>query len=144
MFETNYNNCTVKSSEKIYVAAVEVHTKKERQDETQLTTKIDGFSECHLPLNANVLFLQVFVESHPVYDQTQSSGAVFFFTLLITLLCLPIFAVKNITKISHHVTGSKSKELVKEAVPYLPKFHIYIYIYIFFYIFFCTTVKFLK
>jgi len=111
-----------------------VHTKKERQDETQLTTKIDGFSECHPPLNVNVLFLQVFVESHPVYDQTQSSGAVFFFTLLITLLCLTIFAVKNVTKISHHVTGSKSKELVKEAVPYLPKFHIYIFFIFFNYI----------
>jgi hypothetical protein len=71
--------------------------------------------------------LQIFVESHPVYDQTQSSGAVFFFTLLITLLCLPIFAVKNITKISHHVTGSKSKELVKEAVPIFDKNSRYIY-----------------
>jgi hypothetical protein len=31
-------------------------------------------------------------------------------------------AVKNVTKISHHhVTGSKSKELVKEAVPTLAK-----------------------
>jgi len=31
---------------KIYVAAVEVLRKKERQDETQFTTKIDGFLRC--------------------------------------------------------------------------------------------------
>jgi hypothetical protein len=31
---------------KIYVAAVEELTKKERQDETQFTTKIDGFLGC--------------------------------------------------------------------------------------------------
>jgi hypothetical protein len=43
---------------KIYVAAVEeALRKKERQDETQFTTKIDGFGpEFHPPLNANVLF----------------------------------------------------------------------------------------
>jgi hypothetical protein len=36
--------CTGRSSRgKIYVAAVEVLRKKERQDETQFTTKIDGF-----------------------------------------------------------------------------------------------------
>jgi hypothetical protein len=29
------------------------------------------------PLNANVIFLQGFSESHPVYDQTQGIGAVF-------------------------------------------------------------------
>jgi hypothetical protein len=48
--------------------------KKERQDETQFTTKIDGFP----PLNANVLLCRCFFESHAVYDQTQGSGAVFF------------------------------------------------------------------
>jgi hypothetical protein len=31
---------------KIYVAAVEALRQKERQDETQFTTKIDGFLEC--------------------------------------------------------------------------------------------------
>jgi hypothetical protein len=61
---------------KIYVAAVEALKIKDRQDETQFATKIDGF---HPPLNANVLFSKVFFESHPVYDQTQGSGAVFFF-----------------------------------------------------------------
>jgi hypothetical protein len=43
MFETNYNSCTVRSSENIYVGAVEALRKKERQYETQFTTKIDGF-----------------------------------------------------------------------------------------------------
>jgi hypothetical protein len=32
---------------KIYVATVEALKKKERQDETQFTTKIDGFSQSH-------------------------------------------------------------------------------------------------
>ncbi len=44
--------------------------KKERQDETQLITKIDGLLSFISPLlNANVLFLQVFVEPHPLYDE---------------------------------------------------------------------------
>jgi hypothetical protein len=34
--------------------------------------------EFHPALNVNVLFCTVFLESHPVYDQTQGSGAVFF------------------------------------------------------------------
>jgi hypothetical protein len=62
---------------KIYVAAVEALRKKERQDETQFTTKIDGFLSFKPPLNANVLFSRFFFECHPVYDQTQGSGAVF-------------------------------------------------------------------
>ncbi len=41
---------------KIYVTAVEALRKKDRQDETQFTTKIDGFLSFTLPLNANVLF----------------------------------------------------------------------------------------
>jgi hypothetical protein len=65
---------------KMYIAAaVEVLRKKERHDETQFTTKIDVFFLVSSPLNANVLLsIQVFVESHPVYDQTQGFGAVFF------------------------------------------------------------------
>ncbi len=44
---------------KIYVAAaVEALRKKERQDETQFTTKIDG--EFHPQLNANVAFFAGF------------------------------------------------------------------------------------
>ncbi len=72
---------------KIYVAAaVEALRKKERQDETQFTTKIDG--EFHPQLNANVpFFSRFFFESHLVYDQTQGSGAVFVLLLRITLRC---------------------------------------------------------
>jgi hypothetical protein len=45
---------------KIYVAKVEALREKERQDETQFTTKIDDFLSFTPTLNANVLFLQVF------------------------------------------------------------------------------------
>jgi hypothetical protein len=52
--------------------------KKERQDETQSPTKIDGFCEFQPQLNANnVLFCRLKKKSYPVYDQTQGSGAVF-------------------------------------------------------------------
>ncbi len=62
---------------KIYVA-VEALVKKERQDETQSPTKIDGFCEFQPQLNANnVLFCRLKKKSYPVYDQTQGSGAVF-------------------------------------------------------------------
>jgi hypothetical protein len=59
---------------KICVSAVE----KERQDETQFTTKIDGFLSfipCWMLL---YFFWRLFFESYPVYDQTQGSGAAFF------------------------------------------------------------------
>jgi hypothetical protein len=58
---------------KIYVSAVEALRKRGKQDETQ-------FCEFQTPtpaFYANVLFLQVFFESHSMYDQTQGSGAVF-------------------------------------------------------------------
>ncbi len=58
----------------IYLAAVEAVRKKERQGETQ---EPRWFSEVRSPLNANVLFRRIFFESHPVYDQTQGTGAVF-------------------------------------------------------------------
>jgi hypothetical protein len=61
---------------KIYVAAVEARRKKERQDETRFTTKIDGFLS-FTPLWMQRYFFAGFFESHPGYDQTQSSGAVF-------------------------------------------------------------------
>jgi len=44
---------------KIYVAAVEALRKKERQDETQLTTKIDSFLS-FIPCWMLMYFLQVF------------------------------------------------------------------------------------
>jgi hypothetical protein len=50
----------------VAAAAVEARSrkKKERHDETQFTTKIDGFLSFVPPLNANVLVLQVSFESH--------------------------------------------------------------------------------
>jgi hypothetical protein len=45
---------------KIYVAAVEALRKKERGDETQFTTQIDGFLSLIHPLNAHVLFCSFF------------------------------------------------------------------------------------
>ncbi len=44
---------------KRYVAVVEALGKKERQDETQFTTKIDGFLSFTPSLNANVFVLLV-------------------------------------------------------------------------------------
>jgi hypothetical protein len=61
---------------KMSVAAVETFTKKERQGETQELSKLMVFS-VYPPLNANVLFCRVLFESHPVYDQTQGTGAAF-------------------------------------------------------------------
>ncbi len=65
---------------KIYTATEETLRKEERQDETQFTTKIDGFlsfiSSCMLMYFFVGVFF--FFESHPVYDQTQASGVVFF------------------------------------------------------------------
>ncbi len=58
---------------KIYVAAVEALREKERQDETQFTTKIDGFLSFIPPW-----MLMYFFKSQAVYDHTQGSGAVFF------------------------------------------------------------------
>jgi hypothetical protein len=59
---------------KIFVAPVKVGLlgRNERQDETQFTTKIDGF----LSFTSIVLFCPVVFEPHPVCDQTQGSCAV--------------------------------------------------------------------
>ncbi len=63
---------------KIYVTAVEALKKKERQDETLFTTKIDG-SMSFIPCWMLMYFFEgFFLKSHPVYDQTQGSDAVFF------------------------------------------------------------------
>jgi len=56
----------------LYVVAMEALRKKETQDETKLTTKIDGFLSFIPP------WMPSFFESHPVYDQIQGFGAVFF------------------------------------------------------------------
>jgi len=63
---------------KIHVTAVEVLTVKERQGENESNTKTYSFLSFIPALKANVLFLQVFKKSHPVYDHTQGYGAVFF------------------------------------------------------------------
>jgi hypothetical protein len=41
-FETNYSSCAGRRTLKIYVTPVGAARKKERQDETQFTTKIGG------------------------------------------------------------------------------------------------------
>jgi hypothetical protein len=61
----------------IYVTAEEALRKKERQDETLLTTKIDGFLSFIPCWMLMYFFLQVFKKSDPIYGQTQGSGAVF-------------------------------------------------------------------
>ncbi len=63
---------------KIYVTAVEVVRKNERQDETQFTAKINGFLSVVVPcLNANVLFCRFFFLKNLTLcnDQTQGSSA---------------------------------------------------------------------
>jgi hypothetical protein len=55
---------------KIYAATVEALKKKERQGETQFTTK----TEVSLPFEWDFLF---YFESHSIYDQTQGSSVVF-------------------------------------------------------------------
>ncbi len=50
---------------KIYVAALKALLKKERQDETQFTSKIDGFWNSS-PLNANVFFFAGFLKIPPI------------------------------------------------------------------------------
>jgi hypothetical protein len=70
---------------KIYVAGVEALRKKEREVKTgwsQFVIKIDGFFEFqnppYLPFWMVIFFFPVlFLEIHPVYDQTQGSGVVF-------------------------------------------------------------------
>jgi hypothetical protein len=55
---------------------VEALRKEERQDETQFTTKIDGFLSFIPPWMLMYFFASL--KSHPLYDQTQGSSAVFF------------------------------------------------------------------
>jgi hypothetical protein len=56
---------------KVYAASVEALKKKEREGETEFTTK----TEVPPPLNnVNVFF---FFETHPIYDQTQGSSVIF-------------------------------------------------------------------
>jgi hypothetical protein len=57
---------------------VEALRKKERGDETQFPTKIDGILSFIPPWMLMYFFLQVFLRYHPLYEQTRGSGAVFF------------------------------------------------------------------
>ncbi len=58
---------------KIYVATVEALRKKKKD-----RVKQNEFPEFQTPpLKANVPFLHVFVESHPVYGQTRETDPVF-------------------------------------------------------------------
>jgi len=62
---------------KIYVALVEALRKKERRGETQKTINFDGFLSFTLSFFLMCCFAGLFFESHPVYDETQGTGAVF-------------------------------------------------------------------
>jgi hypothetical protein len=65
---------------KRYVVAVEALRKIGRWGETQFTTKIDGFLVPSSLWMLMFFFVQVFFWSHPVYDQTQCSDVIFYFT----------------------------------------------------------------
>ncbi len=82
---------------KTYVAAVEVLRKKERQDETQFTTKIDGF----LSFIANVLFCRFFKISPCVWPNSGFWCCVFL-TLWITLLSWASFGFGFHSSSSYH------------------------------------------
>jgi hypothetical protein len=62
-FETNYSTCTSGSSENICSSSGGAALRKKgRQDETQFTTKMNGFLSFTPPLNANVLFCRLFFD----------------------------------------------------------------------------------
>jgi hypothetical protein len=73
---------------KIYVVAVEALRKKERQDETQFTTKIDGFLSFNPPLNANVISCGFFLNL--TLCRTK---------LKVLVLCLSYFTDNSIARI---------------------------------------------
>ncbi len=63
-FENNYSNCTDRSSEIICCSSSRGGApEKRKKDETQFTTKIDGFLSFTPPplLNANILFGRYFL-----------------------------------------------------------------------------------
>jgi hypothetical protein len=66
------------------------------------------FFEFHPPLNANILFCRFFFESHPVYDQTQDSGAVFL--LLYRQLRKRLADILNIANTQKTQVEEKSRE----------------------------------
>jgi len=79
----------------IYVAAMEALSKKERKiGWNSITNKTDRFLSLTPPLNANVRFLYLFLQPHPVYDQTQGSGT--FFSLLYLHLYDQCFRISHV------------------------------------------------
>jgi len=78
-FETNYSSCTIRSSENICSSSGGAAHETRKTGWNSVYHQNWWFFEFHPPLNANALFCRFFFESHPVYDQTQGSGAVFFF-----------------------------------------------------------------
>jgi len=91
---------------KIYVAAVEALMKKERQDETQFTTKMDGFLSFIRPLNAYVLFCRFFLISPCVWPNSGFWCCVFL-TLHITLMRETFFNSSSANHYGWPITSSQ-------------------------------------
>jgi hypothetical protein len=72
---------------KIYVAAVEALRKKESQDETQFTTKIDGFLS-FTPPSMRMYFFAGLFEPEPTLCMTK---------LRVLVLCLSYFTVNSVS-----------------------------------------------
>jgi hypothetical protein len=104
---------------------VEALRKKERQDETQFTTKIDGFLS-FIPRWMLMYFFAGFLKISPCYDQTQSSGAVFswlyeylnvleIFKAMDSLtLCIFLINVSSWLQCFHKINKQRKKEVQME------------------------------
>jgi hypothetical protein len=71
----NFSSCI--GAVENYVTTLEALREKEIQGENSGYHQNWWFSEFHTPLNATVLFLQVYFKSHPVYDQPRGTHPVF-------------------------------------------------------------------
>jgi len=111
---------------KIYVAAMEALRKKERQDETQFTTKIDGFQSFIPPRWMLMYFCAGFFKNLTLcIGQTQGFGAVFswlygYLNVLenfkaVDSLTLPIFliTVSSWLQCFHKINKQRKKEEVQ-------------------------------
>jgi hypothetical protein len=80
---------------KIYVAAVEALQKKERQDETQVTTKIGGKKLVWIPV---ISFCKIFIPSY-MFDALLCQNWPFSphncLTLWVTLLCIFCITIQS-------------------------------------------------
>jgi len=70
-FKRNYSGCTCRSSENLCSSS---GGKKKIEGETQESINCLSFTP---RLNVDVLLCGYVYESHPMYDQTQGTGAVF-------------------------------------------------------------------